>query len=71
MIQKGTNVTWKWSNGTASGKVKETYTSKVTKTIKGSEITRNGEQGNKALFIEQEDGSEVLKSESEVERADS
>lgn len=70
MIQEGTKVTWKWGNGTATGKVQETYTSKVTKTIKGSEVTRNGEPGNKALYIQQEDGDYVLKSENEVERAD-
>ena len=71
MIQKGTKVKWNWGNGTAEGKVKETsYTEKVTKTIKGNEVTRNGEEGNKALYIQQEDGDKVLKSESEVERVD-
>lgn len=70
MIQKGTRVKWKWGTGTAQGKVTETHTSKVTKTIKGSKVTRNGEQGNKALFIGQEDGDHVLKSENEVERLD-
>ncbi len=69
MIQKGTKVKWNWGSGTAEGKVEETYTEKVTKTIKGNEITRNGESGNKALYIKQEDGDYVLKSESEVERA--
>jgi hypothetical protein len=66
MIRGGSNVTWKWGNGMARGKVKSTYTSKITKTINGSEITRNGKEGDKALFIEQEDGSKVLKLESEV-----
>ena len=70
MIQKGTKVTWKWGSGSATGKVKEAFTSKVTKTIKGNEVTRNGESGNKALYIEQEDGDHVLKSEDEVERCD-
>lgn len=70
MIKKGTQVKWKWGNGTAKGKVQDTYTKKVTKTIKGSEVTRNGEEGNKALYIQQEDGDYVLKSESEVERED-
>jgi hypothetical protein len=60
MIKKGTKVKWNWGNGTAEGKVKETYTKKVTKTIKGNEVTRNGEEGDKALYIEQEDGSKVL-----------
>lgn len=69
MIKKGTQVKWKWGNGTAEGKVEETYIEKVTKTIKGNEVTRDGEEGNKALYIKQEDGSAVLKSESEVERA--
>jgi hypothetical protein len=69
MIKKGTKVKWNWGNGTAEGKVEETYAEKVTKTIKGNEVTRDGEEGNKALYIKQEDGSAVLKSESEVERA--
>ena len=66
MIAKGTKVKWKWGSGTATGKVIETYSESVTKTIKGSKITRNG----RALFIEQEDGDKVLKSESEVEKAE-
>ncbi len=70
MIQKGTKVKWKWGNGYGFGKVKETYTTSITKTIKDSEVTRNGEAGNKALYIQQEDGDYVLKSESEVERTD-
>lgn len=68
MIKEGTKVQWKWGNGTAKGKVEETFTEKITKTIAGSEVTRVGEENNKALFIKQEDGSTVLKSESEVER---
>ncbi len=69
MIQKGSTVRWKWGNGSAEGKVKETFSEEVTKTIKGSKITRKGESGNKALLIEQEDGDEALKLESEVEKA--
>ncbi len=68
MIRKGTIVQWNWGTGKGRGKVVETYTESITKTIKGSEITRNGERDNKALFIKQEDGNHVLKSESEVER---
>ena len=68
MIQKGSTVRWKWGNGNAEGKVKETFSEEVTKTIKGSKVTRKGEQGNKVLLIEQEDGDEVLKLESEVEK---
>jgi hypothetical protein len=71
MIQKGSKVEWKWGNGTATGKVQETYTKDVTKTIKGTDVTRKGESGNKALYIKQDDGDHVLKSESEVEHIDS
>ncbi|WP_299129058.1 DUF2945 domain-containing protein [uncultured Winogradskyella sp.] len=69
MIRKGTKVKWKWGKGYATGKVVETYTESVTKTISGTSVTRNGASDNKALFIKQEDGSKVLKSENEVERA--
>lgn len=68
MIQKGSSVKWNWGNGTAKGKVKQSFTKEVTRTIKGEQITRKGKQGNKALLIRQEDGDEVLKLESEVEK---
>lgn len=70
MIKEGTTVKWKWGDGIAKGTVVETYDEEVTKTIKGSTVTRNGKSGNKALYIEQEDGDHVLKSESEAERVD-
>lgn len=68
MIREGTEVQWKWGSGFAEGTVKETFSETVTKTIYANEITRHGEPGNKALFIEQDDGTEVLKLESEVIR---
>ena len=70
MIRKGTDVKWKWGQGYAKGKVEKTYTDSVTRTIKGSEVTRNGSEDNKALYIKQEDGDAVLKLESEVSRVD-
>ncbi|RKN78719.1 hypervirulence associated TUDOR domain-containing protein [Ulvibacterium marinum] len=70
MLRKGTKVKWKWGNGTAEGKIVETYNESVTKTIKGTIVTRKGEKGNKALYIIQDDGDYVLKSEGEVERND-
>ncbi|MDT0293761.1 DUF2945 domain-containing protein [Mesonia ostreae] len=69
MIRKGSTVSWQWGKGTARGKVIETYAKEITKTLKGSQVTRKGEPGDKALFIEQEDGSKVLKLESEVKKA--
>ena len=68
MIRTGSKVKWKWGNGYGEGKVIETYDQKVEKTIDGTEVTRHGETNNKALYIETDDGSNVLKLESEVEK---
>ena len=61
---------WSWGNGSATGKVEETFSEEVTRTIDGNKVTRKGEAGNKALLIKQGDGGKVLKLESEVEKAD-
>ena len=68
-IRTGTVVTWKWGASHATGKVTEVHHEKVTRTTKGSEITRNGSDDDPAYVIEQEDGTTVLKLRSEVERA--
>lgn len=68
MIRKGSKVAWKWGSGTAEGKVIETFSEEIIKTIKESKITRKGEKGNKPLFIKQKNGDAVLKLESEVEK---
>jgi hypothetical protein len=70
MIRKGTEVTWKWGNGSADGKVIATHEEEITRKIKRNEVTRKGSKDDKALEIEQEDGTKVLKLESEVERKD-
>ena len=62
-------VRWKWGSGHASGTVRERFTEKVTRKIKGKEITRNATTDEPAYLIEQEDGDEVLKSGSEIEKA--
>ncbi|QFT58816.1 hypothetical protein FIU94_08265 [Sulfitobacter sp. THAF37] len=67
-IREGTEVEWDWGNGTAHGKVQKTYTQKITRKIKGNDVTRDGSDDDPALFIEQEDGDEVLKLCSEVRR---
>lgn len=68
-MQKGDKVSWSWGNGTGTGTIKERYTKKVTRKIKGNEVTRNGSNDNAAILIEQEDGDKVLKLESEVDKA--
>lgn len=68
-IKEGDTVKWNWGNGTGSGTVTKVYTQKITKTIKGTDITRNASKDEPAFFIEQDDGDEVLKGCSEVEKA--
>jgi hypothetical protein len=70
MIRQGSKVKWKWGSGTAIGKVQETYTKQITKTIKGTDVTRDGTTNNKALYIKQDDGDYVLKLENEVEKVE-
>ncbi len=68
-IRKGTDVTWSWGNGSGQGKVTEVHHDKITRSLKGSEITRNGSDDDPAYVIETDDGAEVLKLRSEVQRA--
>ena len=67
-IREGSEVSWSWGNGTATGTVVEIHRDKVTRTLQGSGITRNGSDEDPAYVIE-EDGARVLKLRSEVERA--
>ena len=65
----GTKIEWNWGGGTGQGKVREVFTEKVTRTIKGNEVTRNASDDEPAYLIEQDDGDRVLKSHSEVSKA--
>ncbi|WP_299284288.1 DUF2945 domain-containing protein [uncultured Tateyamaria sp.] len=65
---EGTKVEWDWGNGTGTGKVTKVYTQKTTLKIKGSEVTRDASEDEPAYKIEQDDGDEVLKSDSEVRK---
>lgn len=65
----GDTVTWEWGNGTAKGRINEKYTSDVTVTIDGNEVTRNASDNEPAYLIEQEDGQQVLKSASEIKKS--
>ncbi len=67
--QEGTEVEWDWGNGTGKGKVVKKYTQKITLKIDGSEVTRDASDDEPAYRIEQEDGDEVLKSETELRKA--
>ena len=66
---EGDQVEWSWGSGTGTGTVQERFTEKVTRTIKGTEVTRDASDDEPAYLIEQEDGDRVLKSESELSKA--
>ena len=66
---QGDTVEWNWGSGTATGTVQESFTERVTRTIKGTEVTRDADADNPAYLIEQDDGDRVLKSESELSTA--
>jgi Hypervirulence associated proteins TUDOR domain len=68
-MKKGDRVTWSWGQGTAEGKIVETVAEKVTRKIKGREITRNGSKEEPAYLIAQDDADQVLKSGSELDKA--
>lgn len=68
-IHIGDTVTWNWGNGTGTGEVIERFTSEVTRTIDGTEVTRDASESEPAYMIEQDDGDRVLKSASELSKA--
>ena len=68
-FRTGQHVQWNWGNGTGEGKVEERFEREVTRTLKGSEITRKGDKDNPAYLISQDDGDKVLKLGSELEAA--
>ncbi|KWT78114.1 hypothetical protein BS628_13355 [Agrobacterium radiobacter] len=68
--RKGTKVRWNWGSGTGEGKIVETFTDDVERTIAGSRIKRKASRQEPAYLIEQEDGAKVLKSRSELEHVD-
>jgi hypothetical protein len=65
-FRKNQHVTWNFSGHRAQGQIKEVFKEKVTRKIKGSEITRNASEDEPAYLVVQEDGDEALKSESEL-----
>ena len=68
-IRTGSTVKWKWGSSWAEGKVTEVHHGDVSRTTKGEKVTRHGSADGPAYVIEQEDGTTVLKLQSEVEHA--
>ena len=68
-FKKGDPVQWNWGSSTAVGKVSETFTSDVTRTLKGNEVTREASSDSPAYLVKTEKGDEALKAESELKKA--
>jgi hypothetical protein len=68
-FETGTCVEWDWGSGTATGEVVEVYTQKRTLKIDGNEVTREASTDCPAYKIKQDDGQTVMKSHSEVRKA--
>jgi len=66
--QTNTKIEWDWGEGTATGYVREVHRESVTRTLKGTEVTRDGSDDNPAYLIEQDDGDQVLKLHSEIRK---
>lgn len=68
-LKIGDLVAWKWGFGVAEGEVIEVHTQRVEIESKGSRIVRNGSGENPAIIILHKNGNEVLKLQSEVQKA--
>lgn len=68
-FEQGDTVEWTWGQGTGTGTVETIYTHRITRTIAGTEVTRDADDDNPAYFIRQDDGDTVLKSGSELSKA--
>jgi hypothetical protein len=65
-MKKGDKVHWNWGKSQAEGTIKEKSEKPVTKKIKGTTVKRKGSKEEPAYTIEQKNGTEVVKSESEL-----
>lgn len=59
---------WRWGAHMAEGVVREVFTDRVERTIKGARVVRNGEPDNPAYLIQQKSSAEVIKKHSELFR---
>ena len=67
-LKKGDHVTWKYGNGEGEGRITEIHTDDFEKEVQGKVIKRKGSSDEPALLIKQDNGHEVVKSASEVEK---
>ena len=66
-MKKGDKVHWNWGKSQAEGTIKEKSEKTIVRKIKGTEVKRKASKEEPAYVIEQQNGNEVVKSESELE----
>ena len=69
MLRAGSEVRWEWGSAVATGKIVEHFERTVSRTLKGTKVTKRGTRAAPAYLIEEDDGHRVLKLASERERA--
>ena len=67
-LNKGDKVRWNWGAHHADGVVRQKFTRRVKRSIKGQTIVRNATEDEPAYLVVQEDGGRALKSASELEK---
>ena len=68
-FQANQYVKWNWGNGEGCGQIEERFEREVTRTLQGTEVTKDGDEDNPAYLIKQDDGDKVLKRGSELSAA--
>jgi len=66
--EKGTRVSWRWGAHTAIGRIARIFDHDVSRTIKGTPVSRQASDEEPVYMIEQDDGARVLRSHSELSR---
>ena len=69
-MKKGDKVHWNWGKSQAEGIIKQKSEKTITKKIKGKEVKRNASKEEPAYVIEQQNETEVVKSESELKEGE-
>lgn len=68
-LTKGDRVRWTWGENEAEGTIRERFTRRVSRTIKGTKVIRKGSEEEPAYLIVQDDGDKVLKSSSDLSKS--
>ncbi|NMW32181.1 DUF2945 domain-containing protein [Altererythrobacter sp. RZ02] len=68
-FQTNQYVKWNWGDGEGTGQIAEKFERSVTRTLQGTEVTRNGDSDDPAYLVTQDSGDQVLKLGSELKAA--